>query len=142
MRSIRTSLFIVFGLIICLSACKPSEQATSVTKDHAKVAQAQSANPIGKTLDADTYTVSLPTEGTPLTITPKSGYKINADFPHRAILSAGETTETASVDHNEKRLLFITDAKSALPNQGVKADLSFSVCNDQMCKLYKESYDW
>ena len=136
MRLYSIIILLTLGLTCSLNACKPSHQSSSTKSDPGHVASDTSA------IDADTYTVSLPTAKTPLTVTPKPGYKINADFPHRAILSAGDLKETANVDHTEKRLIFNATKEGKFPTKGVKADLSFSVCNDQMCKLYKESYEW
>ena len=50
--------------------------------------------------------------------------------------------EEAKTDRSDKKLSFTKVSTSKLPTQGVKAEASFSVCNDQMCKLYKETYQW
>ena len=142
MRSPRLLVVLTLSTTFSLWACKPSEKSAEPATQIKTNSPAPQPNSGDSSVDADTYTVSLPTSETPLTIKPKPGYKINADFPHRAILSAGATQATASVDHTEKRLIFKTAAKDALPKTGVKAELSFSVCNDQMCKLYKETYAW
>ncbi len=140
-RLTASTLCLISLIFIGSQACSPKNTSEPAPAPP-QTSKDKSSTETRQTLDADTYTVSLPQSDTPLTINPKPGYKINADFPHRAILTAGEITETALTDHNEKRLLFKLPKETKLPNVGIKADLSFSVCNDQMCKLYKETYQW
>ena len=128
------SPLILSGLLI--SACTPKTHTSSEETNQQQKSQRKAG------ADEDTYTVSLPKNGSEFMIKPKLGFKINADFPHRAILKAGGIVETAVTDHTEKRLIFKMIAESKLPTAGVEAETSFSVCNDQMCKLYKESYKW
>ena len=148
MKDNRVYSFFILSMALSIS-CTPKTQTsteessvsptTSTSTKESKVSKSASTK---KVTDEDTFTVSLPKDGTVFTIKPKPGYKINADFPHRAILSAGDVKETAQTDHNEKRLIFNMVAESKLPQTGVQAETSFSVCNDQMCKLYKKSYQW
>lgn len=135
MKTLNVCATLILGTAFLLS-CTPKAQ-TNI--EETSVQQEITAQP---RTDEDTFSVTLPKDGAVFTINPKPGFKINADFPHRAILSAGEIQETALTDHNEKRLVFNMVAESKLPITGVKAETSFSVCNDQMCKLYKKSYQW
>ena len=130
----------MYGVLILSMTLSIS--CTPKTQINTEDSNAQKETSTNKLTDGDTFTVALPKDGTVFTIKPKPGYKINADFPHRAILSAGEVKETALTDHNEKRLVFNLIAESKLPATGIEAETSFSVCNDQMCKLYKKTYQW
>ena len=128
--------FSKLSIFLCLSlvcACTPKAKEVSSTDSPSQKKAAQ---------DDKTYMVSLPSAGSPLIITPITGYKINADFPHRAQLTAGAVKETAVMTHDEKKLTFQTPEASKLPQTGVQAELSFSVCNDHMCKLYQEKVQW
>ena len=129
------SLFLVLG-----TACSPKKtnSAEKAPQTKAQSGDDQQQAPV----DDETYTVTLPKAGGSLVITAKDGYKINADFPHRAIFTAADIKEEAKTDRGDKKLKFAKASESKLPAQGVKAEASFSVCNDQMCKLYKETYQW
>lgn len=134
----------IFTLSIAMGlACTPkntisqSENSTETTNQDTKMPTASVTN-----MDAETYSVNLPKSGQVLTIIPKPGYKVNADFPHRAHYIASETKEVALTQHNEKELSFKASETTKLPQSGIKAETSFSICNDQMCKMYKETYTW
>lgn len=126
--------FSCFLCVLLMCACTPKQNKNATSSG--------STNESQKANDEKTYMLSLPAEGKPLTITPVTGYKINADFPHRAQLTAGEIKETAMMAHEEKKLTFSMPKASKLPKTGVQAEVSFSVCNDHMCKLYKEKLQW
>lgn len=136
------NLCFIFSIFLLLgTACSPKK---SNSKEASQQTQTSTQSKIKSAAQADdeTYTVSLPTDGGPLLIKAKAGYKINADFPHRAIFSYADIKEEAKTDRSDKKLSFTKASESKLPTQGVKAETSFSVCNDQMCKLYKETYQW
>lgn len=130
----------IFCLFLVSTACSPKK-----TKSNEPAPQAQEQNQAAQAKTAandETFTVKLPKDGSPLIIAAKAGYKINADFPHRAIFTAADIKEEAKTKRNDKSLSFTQVSESKLPAQGVTAEASFSVCNDQMCKLYKETYQW
>ena len=133
-----TSFFLMFG-----TACNNEKLVEQVVGKALKKTIKKSLRSAKKAVEDDeTYTVSLPKNGSALVITPKAGFKMNADFPHRAIFTAADIKETAEAQRSDKSLSFTAPAESKLPKQGVNAEASFSVCNDQMCKLYKENYQW
>ena len=130
----------IFSIFLLLGTACSSKKSSS--KESSPQAQAPAQAKSAVQADDETYTVNLPTDGGPLVIKAKAGYKINADFPHRAIFSSADIKEEAKTDRSDKKLSFAKVSESKLPAQGVKAEASFSVCNDQMCKLYKETYQW
>ena len=98
------------------------------------------------TREGDTFIVHLPKasqkgQGS-LKIESKLGYKVNENFPHRAEfkLSASQTL-TAQTKKEKNRLTFTT-TEGDISKMGTSVALSFSICNDQMCKLYDEKYQW
>ena len=131
----------IFSLSLVLgAACSPKK--TNSAEQAPQTKSQNSENEQQPLTDDETYTVKLPKDGGSLVITAKAGYKINADFPHRAIFTAADIKEEAKTDRSDKKLSFAKVSESKLPTQGIQAEASFSVCNDQMCKLYKETYQW
>ena len=98
------------------------------------------------TREGDTFIVHLPQakEGVPssLKIESKLGYKVNENFPHRAEFKVGAAAKITAQTKKEKHRLTFTTAEGDISKLGTSVALSFSICNDQMCKLYKKSYQW
>ena len=98
------------------------------------------------TREGDTFIVHLPqaTEGvsSALKIESKLGYKVNENFPHRAEFKVGPTQKITAQTKKEKHRLTFTTAEGDISKIGTSVALSFSICNDQMCKLYDETYQW
>ena len=91
----------------------------------------------------DTFDVYVPKSGAgdQLTVQSKAGYKINENYPHRAIFTLGDKTLKAQVSTKQKTLGFsIPDADLTAAGTNVKA--SFSVCDDKSCKMYSKTYSW
>ena len=74
-----------FICILILSACSPKQDVQKQGESSETVEKSESVKP--KVTDDKNYLVQLPKETNELIITPTPGYKINADFPHRAQLS-------------------------------------------------------
>ena len=159
-RSPLSSHTLLFSLVSVLSftvSCSPSKApsqpeadspvSTVVTQPQAQ-ASAQASSSVQSSssqVEGDTYVVTLPSSQAKstgqVTVKPLPGYKINAEFPHRLKYRMGDKVLTATVDQDPKHLSFaLKDA--ALPETGVKAEASFSVCNDSSCQMYQKTYQW
>ena len=104
------------------------------------------AQSVKLTREGDTFVVHLPQaqkEGvSSLKIESKLGYKVNENFPHRAEFKIGSTKNITVQGKREKHRLTFTPTEGDISKIGTSVALSFSICNDQMCKLYDETYQW
>ena len=98
------------------------------------------------TREGDTFVVHLPESkngaSVALKIESKLGYKVNENFPHRAEFKVGSAQKITAQTKKEKHRLTFTTSESDISKIGTSVVLSFSICNDQMCKLYDETYQW
>ena len=101
------------------------------------------------TRQGDTFMVRLPDAkkgaGAVLKIDAKLGYKVNDSYPHHADFKVGNQVIETQVEKTKHYLVF-KPTKGAtgidISQLGTSVDLSFSICNDNMCKLYNETYKW
>ena len=98
------------------------------------------------TREGDTFIVHLPKasqkgQGS-LKIESKLGYKVNENFPHRAEFKLSPSQTLTAQTKKEKHRLTFTTTEGDISKMGTSVALSFSICNDQMCKLYDEKYQW
>lgn len=94
------------------------------------------------TKEGESYNVHLPQAAqAQLKIEAKLGFKINENYPHRATFKVGGKAIEGDVVKEKHRLTF-SSAKADVTQLGTSVEVSFSVCNDQMCKLYNEQYQW
>jgi multidrug efflux pump subunit AcrB len=105
-------------------------------------------------VDGETYQIYYPT--TPLTtnqgqqtikIIPKPGYKVNQEFPHRIQVSPSKTlkvkTESIQGKITQKQLHYQISVEGKGGKHSLKAKADFSICNEEMCKLYRaEPVEW
>ncbi len=127
-------LALALPLALSLSSCqKPAHAA----EGQSAAAPAASATPAG-VIDGETYQVFPPAAaGAPLRVLAKPGFKPNADYPHRLVLKgAAEGAEGAEVA-GEIKGEALTFAAAPASGAQVAATADFSICNDQMCKLYR-----
>jgi len=133
---ISTGLCVSALLMACTQkpSAQPAEKAGSSTS---AVKASNSPVTTGALVDGETYQVLLPQRaGEPLKVQPKIGYKVNKDFPHRFVLKGTSDLEVKG-EHTEALLSFSFTGESSCPDKQCKGTADFSICNDQMCKLYR-----
>ena len=92
--------------------------------------------------EGESFNAYLPKTKEPqLKIEAKLGYKVNENYPHRAMFKVGGQTVEGEIVKEKHRLTF-SSAKADVSKLGTSVEVSFSICNDQMCKLYNETYQW
>lgn len=138
------------SLFTLISACGCKPSSTEVYKAEEPIPSTaqkpQSSEPAqGKVVEGETFFTALPdgeakTKGI-LVITPKPGFKVNADFPHRATYQTGSGEVTAQVSNTEKKLEF-SSGENPLASGPVKVKADFSLCDDKSCQLYHPTYEW
>ena len=123
-------------------ACTPKPEA-KVAQDSPATKQVSGeraqALVTGAVVDGETYQIMLPqAKGEALKVLPKVGYKVNKDFPHRLMLKS-ESPEGISVTgaHTEQELSFALTEGLTCASGRCEGSADFSICNDQMCKLYR-----
>ena len=128
-------------LLLSLSACskdkKPESATTQAAQTSAETAKAptQQAKGVQGVLDGETYELFYPQqEGAPISVRPKPGFKVNKDFPHRLKLKGAEVTG----EIKPEQLEFAIASATASCEGSCEGSADFSICNDQMCKLYRD----
>lgn len=125
-------------------ACK-TESPSESTADHSSsdkksdsttiASDTQTKSSSSSIMDGETYQILLPQKkGEAIKIQPKVGYKVNKDFPHRLTLLDPKTEILG--EHSESLLSFSLTEGSC--KERCKGSADFSICNDQMCKLYRD----
>ena len=129
------SLLLV-SLAALLSACTKDSKPTATPAESTQEAQASTSSAPaaqGAVLDGETYELFYPTaKGSPIKVSPKPGFKVNQDFPHRLKVKEAEVTGALG----DKELTFALEGQTCEGTCEASAD--FSICNDQMCKLYRD----
>ena len=142
-----TSQLIVLLSFCCLMiSCKDKAQPAST----APVSPSASS----KVIDGDTYQVILPDSEVKglqveqlIRIIPKPGYKANKDFPHRLKVTSSPkvqaTQEEVKGELKETTLQYAVSLKLSSGEHVIKGIADFSICNENMCKLYRgEALQW
>jgi len=128
------------SLVLSLSACskdKKPESASTQPDQTAHTAQpAQtSAQQAKGVLDGETYELFYPQQkGAAISVRPKPGFKVNKDFPHRLKIKGAEVTG----EIKPEQLEFAVASATASCEGTCEGSADFSICNDQMCKLYRD----
>jgi hypothetical protein len=124
--------------LLCTAAC----QKPTPTGEGQGAAQGAAVSPSPSApgvIDGETYQVFLPTTpGAAVRVLAKPGFKPNADYPHRLTLKGPSPNpevsgEIGGVISGEA----LTFAAAPASGAQVAASADFSICNDQMCKLYR-----
>jgi PBP1b-binding outer membrane lipoprotein LpoB len=129
--------------LLILSACtkKASQDDTIELNQHkANQDQVSSAqeSPVDGVVDGETYQLITPQkQGEPLRVQAKAGYKVNDDFPHRLLIKSSPKDVSVEGVKSAGELRFATSTLSCEGDQ-CKGSADFSICNDQMCKLYRD----
>lgn len=140
--TVRQQLTLGSALAGLLIACTPNPSAQPAQEQPSSSAEATSHNTpkssaSSSIIDGETYQVLLPQAPNELLkVEPKVGYKVNKDFPHRVTLK-GPSESVVNGSHTESLLTFSVQEGAACPEKQCKAVADFSICNDQMCKLYR-----
>lgn len=121
--------------------------STKSTPDASQKAQKTSSTP-NKMVDGETYFIYYPT--TPLSsskgqqtikVVPKPGYKVNLEFPHRIQVAPSSTLKVKSASVlgkiTKKQLHYQVDVEGQNGEHTLQAKADFSICNEEMCKLYR-----
>ena len=133
------------SLLLSLSACSKDKKPENTnaqanqTPAQAATAPAQTAKAPAQqatgVLDGETYELFYPQQaGAAISVRPKPGFKVNKDFPHRLKLKDAEVTG----EIKPEQLEFAIASASASCEGTCEASADFSICNDQMCKLYRD----
>ena len=138
--NLRSKMRVGLCVSALLVACtpKPSAQPSAQEASAEPTTTASSSSVVtGAIVDGETYQVLLPQKaGEPLKVQPKIGYKVNKDFPHRFVLKGSSNLEVKG-EHTEALLSFSLTGEPSCPDKQCKGSADFSICNDQMCKLYR-----
>ena len=133
--TIKPLSLLLVSLAALLSACTKDSKPTTTPAESTQEAQPSTSAPAaqGAVLDGETYELFYPTaKGAPIKVSPKPGFKVNQDFPHRLKVKESEVTGAIG----DKELTFALEGQRCEGTCEASAD--FSICNDQMCKLYRD----
>lgn len=140
----RYSVFLLLATLgLLMPGCKETRQIDT------KNASAQSPEPSTKSADKK-YSVEVPAAqegGAHFAVKPASGFKINLEYPWKVEFKTtqhGELTRNVvkrgdgiTLDESEARVDVPLDFKGG-ESTTVEAVASFSVCNDDVCKNYRD----
>ena len=128
---------------------KTLEKTTSQTKeDSSKIKPSSGQIKVGKTFHIIYSNAPIKSGQKDLIrIVPKTGYKVNTEYPNRLILSPPKSMKTSqntvmgSIENKELKYQF--DLLSASGTHTMAASADFSICNESMCELYRdEKLNW
>ena len=150
------SFFLVYLCLI--GGCSPKKTSAQHDKNVKKSTPANTASSSTKTstsmFDGETYQIYYPTEvlsdhkgQQTIKIIPKPGYKVNQDFPHRLQVNPSTSIKvnTDKIDGKitQKQLHYYVAIEGQNGKHDLKAKADFSICNENMCKLYRaEDFKW
>ena len=139
------SIFILSSCCLMIS-CKDKAQSTS--------APPASSLDSSRVIDGDTYQIILPDSDLTsleveqvIRVIPKPGYKANKDFPHRLKVTSSPEVQVAQDEFKgelkETALQYAVSLKLSSGEHAIKGIADFSICNENMCKLYRgEALQW
>jgi hypothetical protein len=114
----------------------PSQDATKEAQN--EVTQRAQEASVDGVIDGETYQLITPQKkGEPLRVQAKAGYKVNDDFPHRLVVKSSPKEVSVTGVKSAGELSFATSSLSC-EGSSCEGSADFSICNDQMCKLYRD----
>ena len=128
------------SLLTSLSLVACQKPAPAGEGQGAAVSASQStAQGAAGVIDGETYQVFLPAApGAAVRVLAKPGFKPNADYPHRLTIKGATNPEVSGEIGGVISGEALTFAAAPAAGAQVTASADFSICNDQMCKLYRD----
>ena len=147
-------IVLIFAIcLVALSGCKPDPSIPQESKKQvATKALTVKAAPTGSVVDQDTFQLIYPNpklkdNQQTIRVIAKQGYKVNENFPARLVVKSSEKIELSQSKIDGERikkdeLVYLVKMKAPSGKYKLSGTAEFSICNDMMCKLYKEDLTW